>query len=187
MGSNSPPPHLASFPRYGGLLVQFSPSTGGARHLLRVNPIFWMGKFGLKNFPSSSNAMHVWHRPETVRRGRTPDNETQWRWPRGRPRHAWMQQLEADTGLRPTAYNLYNIASERHAYRAVVGGSVSEWAKDVGVITSVTDRQTDRDDWTDGQTCCHFSGTTKEHAVTEGHVLKQQQKQAVMVPKSVFH
>ena len=55
-----------------------------------------------------------------VRSSRTPDddgNGTQWRRPSGRPRYTWVQQLEADTGL--TADDLWNIASDRDAWRAL--------------------------------------------------------------------
>ena len=34
-----------------------------------------------------------------ARTGHRPDNRLQWKRPRGRPRHPWMQQLEVDTGL----------------------------------------------------------------------------------------
>ena len=55
-----------------------------------------------------------------VRSGRTLDddgNGTQWRRPSVRPRYTWVQQLEADTGL--TADDLWNIASDRDAWRAL--------------------------------------------------------------------
>ena len=55
-----------------------------------------------------------------VRSGRTLDddgNGTQWRRPSGRPRYTCLQQLEADTGL--TADDLWNIASDRDAWRAL--------------------------------------------------------------------
>ena len=41
--------------------------------------------------------------------GRTSDNVTPWRWPRGRPLHIWMWQLEEDTGL--IADNLWSVLS----------------------------------------------------------------------------
>ena len=55
-----------------------------------------------------------------IRSDRTPyddGNDTQWRRPSGRPRYTWVQQLEADTGL--TADDLWNIASDRDAWRAL--------------------------------------------------------------------
>ena len=49
--------------------------------------------------------------------------------PCGRPRHTWMRQLEADTGL--NADNLWNIASDRDAWRALrpVAGQALQWVR----------------------------------------------------------
>ena len=48
--------------------------------------------------------------------GRRPDARSEWKRPRGRPRHTWIRQLEVDVGLAADA--AWGMASDRDVWRA---------------------------------------------------------------------
>ena len=56
------------------------------------------------------------HLAVNARTGHRPDNRPQWKRPRDRPRHPWMQQLEVDKGL--AADVAWDTASDRVVWRA---------------------------------------------------------------------
>ena len=53
----------------------------------------------VRRFPEVTPAHIALHLAVKARTGHRLDNRPQWKRPRGRPRHPWMQQLEVDTGL----------------------------------------------------------------------------------------
>jgi len=63
-----------------------------------------MAVFGHKGrLPEQVPAHAVLRLAVDTRTGRKPDNGRQWRRPRGRPRHTWIWQIEADSGLSANA------------------------------------------------------------------------------------
>jgi len=63
-----------------------------------------------------------------ARTGHRPDNRPQWKRPRGRPRHPWMQQLEVDTGLAADA--AWDMASDRAVYGGHNDPSPVKWSSE---------------------------------------------------------
>ena len=51
-----------------------------------------------------------------TRSGHRPDDRTEWKRPRGRPRQTWIRQLETDVGY--TADAAWDMASDRQLWRA---------------------------------------------------------------------
>jgi len=53
----------------------------------------------VRRFPEVTPAHMALNLAVKARTGHRSDNRPQWKRPRGRPHHPWMQQLEVDTGL----------------------------------------------------------------------------------------
>ena len=70
----------------------------------------------VRRLPEVTSAHMALHLAVKARTGHRPDNRPQWKRPRGRPRHPWMQQLEVDTGL--AANVVWDTASDRVVWKA---------------------------------------------------------------------
>jgi len=72
----------------------------------------------LRRLPEVTPAHMALHLAVDVkaRTGHRFDNRPQWKRPRGRPRHPWMQQLEVYTGLAADA--AWDTASDQVEWRA---------------------------------------------------------------------
>ena len=70
----------------------------------------------VRRLPEVTPAHMALHLAVKARTGHRPDDRPQWKRPRGRPRHQWMQQLEVDTGL--AADVAWDTASDRVVWSA---------------------------------------------------------------------
>jgi len=79
----------------------------------------------VRRLRESASAQEALRLVVNTRAGHRPDDRSEWKRPRGRPRQTWIRQLEVNVGL--TADIAWDVASDREvwsAQRPVVGQAV---------------------------------------------------------------